>query len=165
MIDLQQRFARIKAFYREKASAICAARDDWGIDPYAWEEAGIVLTPIEAGLWHDIRAESLVLYPQYPVGRFFVDFGNPVWKVAIECDGKRWHTDHERDQRRQAEIEAMGWRVYRIGGAACLTDAVESEAENGPPRLEAGAARVFIRDVVAQEPQLVRSRARRVVTN
>jgi len=64
-----------------------------------------------------------VAYPQWPVGRFFVDFANPVAKVAIECDGKAFH-DVERDAKRQGEIEAMGWAVYRFTGRECNVESV-----------------------------------------
>jgi hypothetical protein len=159
-VDLRARFNRVRAHYRKHEAAITASRDEWAIDPYAWDhEAGIVLTPIERALWHDIRAEDLVLYPQHPVGRFFVDFGNPAWKVAIECDGARWHVDAQRDADRQAQIEAMGWSVYRISGRDCFTDQEISEDEHGRTRVRAGAARVFIRDIAARHPYLKRARA------
>jgi len=152
---LRQRFDRVRAHYRKHDAAIMASPTDWFDDAYSWDhEAAVVLTPIERALWHDIRAESLVLYPQYPVGRFFVDFGNPVWKVAIECDGARWHKDAARDAERQHEIEASGWAVYRITGRDCFTDTEEAEDENGRPLIRASAARLFIRDVLAKHPQL-----------
>lgn len=118
---------RAKAFYRTRAALIEAGpRDDWALDPYEWDHDGtIVLTPIERWLWHDIRLCDLVLYPQYPVGRFYVDFANPVAKVAIECDGKAFHLDVVKDERRQAEIEALGWTVYRFTGAECRQDTEE----------------------------------------
>jgi very-short-patch-repair endonuclease len=46
-----------------------------------------------------------------------VDFAYPVARVAIEVDGLRWHgslPDQKRDARRQAKIEAAGWRVLRF---------------------------------------------------
>lgn len=165
MIDLGVHFGRIKAFYGPRAAALALSRDDWGMDPYEWEEAGIVLSPIEAALWHDIRAESLVLYPQYPVGRFFVDFGNPAWRVAIECDGARWHTDRERDQQRQAQIEALGWTVHRVGGSTCKTDTAVTETESGGLVATVSDARQFVRGVAAVHPGLVRRSARPGATN
>lgn len=151
--DIAERFAAIRAFYRRHARAIEADGNEWFGDPYAWDcEAGIKLTPIEWALWQDIRAEDAVLYPQFPVGRFFVDFGNPVARVAIECDGARWHQGKERDAARQAEIESLGWAVYRITGRDCLTDTEEAEDENGRPLVRAGAASVFIRNVCDRHP-------------
>lgn len=113
---------RIRAHYKRHEAAIQAAgASEWGIDAYAWEEVAR-MTPIEAWLWADIRAIGAVLYPQYPVGRRFVDFGNPVAKVAIECDGAKFHQDKEADDKRQREIEALGWTVYRVTGRECRTD-------------------------------------------
>lgn len=155
--ELRQRFAAVRDHYNRHHAEIMASTSDWFDDAYSWDhEAGIRLTPIEQALWHDIRAESLVLYPQYPVGRFFVDFANPVWKVAIECDGARWHTDVARDASRQAEIESMGWAVYRITGRDCLTDFEEVEDEEGHQFLRAGPARAFIRNIAARHPYIVR---------
>jgi very-short-patch-repair endonuclease len=122
-----------------------AGRACWGIDPYAWEhEAGITLTPIELALWHDIRAVGAVLYPQYPVGRFFVDFGNPVARLAIECDGAQWHRSASADALRQREIEEQGWTVHRISGRDCKTDTVVSESETGALSVQLSPARRFL---------------------
>lgn len=152
-------FERIAAFYRRHERKIMSEPTDWGIDPYAWDhEAGITFTPIESALWADIRAEDLVFYPQYPVGRFFVDFGNPAHKIAIECDGRAWHVDKEKDRARDARLHALGWSVYRISGSACLTVAEEGEDEQGHTVVAPSAARLFIRDVVARHPMLERTR-------
>jgi hypothetical protein len=95
---------------------------------------------------------NMVMYPQYPVGRYFVDFANPAAKVAIECDGKRWHTDKERDAQRQGEIEALGWVVYRISGRDCFTDTVEGYDENDVPTFEYSAARKFVMEICERHP-------------
>lgn len=129
----------VRAFYRWADPFIAAERsDEWAIDPYEWSIDGIIeLTPIERWLWHDIRAVDLVLYPQYPVGRFFVDFANPVAKVAIECDGAAYHTDTAKDATRDAWMRERGWSVYRISGRDCR-DGVDSEHES------TSAARAFV---------------------
>jgi very-short-patch-repair endonuclease len=103
------------------------AVNEWATDPYAWN--GMVhMTPIEYWLWHDIRECDCVLYPQYPVGRVFLDFANPKAKVGIECDGAAYHQDKAKDAARDAELAAMGWSIYRITGSDCRT---ESDFENG----------------------------------
>lgn len=126
-------WASIREHYRRNTTRIYAGgRNNWGIDAYAWDhQAGITLTPIEQWLWHDIRQCNAILYPQYPVAGYFVDFGNPVARVAIECDGKAFHTDKARDERRQREIEANGWTVYRFTGSECRLDSREEEDETG----------------------------------
>jgi very-short-patch-repair endonuclease len=131
------RWDAIRLHYAHFNPAILAARaDEWAIDPYEWD--GLMhLTPIEQWLWSDIRAAGAVFYPQYPVGRFFVDFANPKAKVAIECDGAAFHQDKAKDAARDAELEAAGWTVYRLSGKDCRTEFDEAT-------MKSGAARKFI---------------------
>ena len=135
MNDAQARnkWNAIRAFYGQHREAILAAgRNEWADgDAYLWEQAGcIAMTPIESWLWADIRSLDAVLYPQYPVGRFFVDFGNPVAKVAIECDGAAWHLDKARDAARDEALRSLGWKVFRFPGWECRTD---SDPDTGKP--------------------------------
>jgi very-short-patch-repair endonuclease len=49
------------------------------------------------------------------VGR--IDMGWDNWKVGVEYDGKQHWTDpaiRDRDVDRQAELEALGWRIVRV---------------------------------------------------
>ncbi len=136
-------------YHKHGVRILSTPADQWALDPYAWEfEAGLKLTPIEHALWFDIRAESAVLYPQFPVGRYFVDFGNPVAKVAIECDGAAWHQDAEKDAERQRHIEALGWTVYRITGSDCKKPDAYEVDEMNLERVQFGPARLFIREIV-----------------
>lgn len=136
-----ERLDAIRSFYKlASADIVKAGRAEWGVDPYEVDWL-MVFTPIENALWYDIRMAGAVLYPQYPVLNYFVDFGNPVAKVAIECDGAAFHQDTERDATRQRAIEAAGWTVYRITGRDCKTDFDEQERT-------AGAARQLINEVV-----------------
>jgi very-short-patch-repair endonuclease len=115
-------------------------RTVWAMDAYEWDNGMLQMTPIEAWLWHDIRHHNVILYPQYPVGAVFVDFANPVAKVAIECDGAAYHLDKAKDQARDAKLRANGWEVYRITGRDCRT---EYDEETG----KLGAASEFIRQI------------------
>ena len=130
MIFKPNNWARIRAFYRDyHADIMRAPTNEWAMDPYAWDgEDMIFLTPIERWFWSDIRACDAVLYPQYPVLDFFVDFANPKAKVAIECDGAAYHTDKEKDAARDMRLRAIGWTVHRISGAHCR---LEQDAETG----------------------------------
>lgn len=113
-------FDAIKQFYGMFNPQIMAAKkNEWGIDPYEWDQGLIQMTPIESWLWHDIRAVDAVFYPQYPVAGFFVDFANPRAKVAIECDGEAFHQDKEKDEARDKKLTDAGWTVYRITGKDC----------------------------------------------
>jgi len=142
-------FQAIKAHYAKHAAAIAATPStQWAIDPYAWEhEARIRLTPIERGVWNDIRSMGMVFYPQYPVGRFFVDFANPRAKVAIECDGAAYHQDKAKDAKRQDEIEAMGWTVYRLTGKECMQNTEQLEDENGLLHMQVSASAQLLRGI------------------
>ena len=134
----------IRSFYAAANSAIMGeSSNEWGIDPYGWTGAEINLTPIESWLWHDIRAVDLVLYPQYPVGGFFVDFANPKAKVAIECDGAEFHKDKDKDAMRDAKLRQLGWSVYRISGKACR-DGVGCDTQ------EQSEARKFVRGIASR---------------
>lgn len=115
-------FDAIRDHYRAFMPRIMAERkDEWALDPYAWSHL-ITLTPIEDWLWIHIRDSNAIFYPQYPVGRYFVDFANPVARVAIECDGEAFHQDKGKDQRRDDELSELGWKVYRVPGHICVRD-------------------------------------------
>lgn len=127
--DLSARFDALKRYYKLATPAIARFPTyQWAFR--CWEELGLryLLSPIEAAVWDVIRLEGLVLYPQYPVAGYFVDFGHPVAKVAVECDGKQYHKDYQRDRERQSQIEAHGWTVYRLRGWECNAWGTEDEA-------------------------------------
>lgn len=133
-IEKWTRWDAIKWFYEEHQKAILSLPANvWAMDPNAWNSV-MELTPIEAWLWGDIREANAVFYPQWPVAGIFVDFANPVAKVAIECDGKAYHTDAAKDAARDAKLEALGWDVYRITGSQCRTDCDEDTGEPGYAR-------------------------------
>lgn len=134
-------FERALYFYkRENAAILAAPKNEWAIDPYAWEQL-ITMTPIEWLLWGDIRAANAVFYPQYPVDRYFADFANPVARVVIECDGAAYHQDRAKDAHRDAVMRDLGWSVYRISGRDCHTDFDDDTQEYG-------YARKFIESIV-----------------
>jgi very-short-patch-repair endonuclease len=115
-------------------------------------------TPIEHALWSDLREEGAVMYPQFPVAGYFLDFGNPVAKVAIECDGAHHLLQRRADAERQSDIEARGWTVFRLSGSACL--------RNGRPlwdedTFELSPAVRLLREIAAEFPISARS-ARRI---
>jgi very-short-patch-repair endonuclease len=79
-----------------------------------------MFSPIEQITWDLLRFFGhCPMYPQYPVGPYFLDFGNPIVKVAIECDGKEFHQDKARDKKRDEYLFEQGYRVYRINGTDC----------------------------------------------
>jgi very-short-patch-repair endonuclease len=113
---------QIRDHYQALTPRILAERkDEWAADPYEWSHI-IQLTPIEDWLWVQIRDANAIFYPQYPVGRYFVDFANPKARVAVECDGAAYHLDKAKDAARDRALREMGWVVYRIPGYDCVRD-------------------------------------------
>lgn len=108
--DIGNYFRALSCIHRLNRPAV----DRGQYDPYIVDWT-LIFTPIEDDAWYSIRTLGLRMFPQYPVGRFFVDFGDPWLKCAIECDGRQWHTP-ERDARRDAELGALGWRVLHLPG-------------------------------------------------
>ncbi len=62
------------------------------------------------------------MHPQWKVGAYRIDMviKDGVNRVALECDGEKWHTldNLADDLRRQAILERLGWRFIRIRGSA-----------------------------------------------
>ena len=103
-------------------------------DPYFMDWCPL-FSPIEMMAWYDIRGAGTPLYPQYPVGGVFVDFGNPWAKVALELDGKAFHEgglDRERDEK----LLALGWHVYRVPGKESFGDFPEDVRDSYHDRSE-----------------------------
>jgi len=76
-------------------------------------------TPIEKDAWNAIRASRVILYPQYPVLNYFLDFANPFLKIGLETDGKEFH-NYERDSKRDTELLKEGWKIYRVTGSEAV---------------------------------------------
>lgn len=118
------KFSEIREHYEFLTPRIFTASQDhpsrWTA-PYCGIDWLSMFTPIEHQTWQAIRCFGAVpLYPQYPVSKYFVDFGNPVVKIAIECDGAEFHQDKEKDRNRDIVLLENGWRVYRISGSDCM---------------------------------------------
>lgn len=85
-------------------------------------------SPFEEMVAKDLVREGYRVEPQYPVGAFRIDLvvhGDDDRRVAVECDGDRFHTrdDLARDLSRQAMLERLGWRFVRIRGSEYFGDA------------------------------------------
>lgn len=119
-LPVEERWQRLRINYATFRALADAGLEDWmAADPYEIANWISLFTPIEAAAWHDIRAAGLPLWPQLPVGRYFLDFGNPVVKVALECDGRRWHPPGK-DAARDAWLRSQGWTIYRVPGWRCM---------------------------------------------
>lgn len=82
---------------------------------------GLIESPFEQEVY-DCLIEKIspdLIVPQKRIGGFRVDFLIEIndKKVVIECDGKTYHSTNEAyayDVFRQKELEALGYKVYRI---------------------------------------------------
>lgn len=103
-----------------------------------WESIGVrppaylidwlrVFTPIERMAWSAIRYRGLPLLPQYPIGPYFADFADPDVRIVLECDGKQFHQDAERDAARDLEMAQQGWSVFRVSGRECYAPEIDWE--------------------------------------
>lgn len=119
-------------------------------DPYA-DGLQNTLTPIEDQLWTDIRCcGHMPMLMQVPAGPYVMDFADPRERIAIEADGKGYHST-ERDRRRDQWLwENEGYRVFRVTGAECfrvLPHVPEVEAQRGerlsPEERDAIATRFY----------------------
>lgn len=115
--DTPARWRYIREYYAAVTPWILAGHRP---DPYALIRPSH-MTPIELRLWEEIRIHGLPFYPQYPVGRRFVDFGDPVYKMAIEADGAAFHSP-EKDAEKNADLRAAGWSVIRLTGSRIYQD-------------------------------------------
>ena len=64
-----------------------------------------------------LEALGIEFVPQYPIGRYVVDFLVPDKKLVIECDGSFWHSRPgvpEKDAARDAYLGTQGYRVLRL---------------------------------------------------
>lgn len=74
---------------------------------------------IERRLFYALRAAKIPFKPQYKCGRYRIDIALPRQKIAIECDGYRWHSSKKakaRDRRKDEYLEKEGWIVFRFTG-------------------------------------------------
>jgi primosomal protein N' (replication factor Y) len=73
-------------------------------------------TDAERRLWFALRSRRLAGYKfrrQHSIGGFVVDFACTKYRLVIEADGGQ-HAENQRDERRTAVLEALGWRVLRF---------------------------------------------------
>jgi len=81
-------------------------------------------SPIEEYLYAAFIENGLDKHcrPQFEIGTKRVDFAFPIAKLAVECDGKRYHftekSQIEHDQKRDKYLARRGWRVLHIEGLA-----------------------------------------------
>jgi very-short-patch-repair endonuclease len=143
--------------------------------------AGLVKTesPFEAEVFKILSGHGYRVTPQWQVGAYRIDMvaeGNGK-RLAIECDGERWHYDKaEEDLARQALLERLGWSFVRIRGSVFYRDktqgrqvaliplfqrfkelGIEAKHESNSPSSE--GEKHTLADTVKQKAAEIRSRA------
>jgi len=76
-------------------------------------------SPIESILYEAFKELGLVPEIQHSIGIFRVDMAFPEIKIAIECDGHKFHTGEfnwQKDRYRQKRIIELGWKFERFQG-------------------------------------------------
>ncbi|MEH7119064.1 DUF559 domain-containing protein [Neobacillus vireti] len=76
-------------------------------------------SPIERILYDALVFRGYAVTPQVPCGRYRIDLALMGPKIAIECDGKAYHSskkDKARDRRKDAYLKEHGWTVMRFSG-------------------------------------------------
>ena len=84
-------------------------------------------SPFEIAVARDLVGRGFAVEPQFAVGAYRIDLvatGPDGSRVAIECDGERFHGPEklQEDLERQGILERLGWRFIRIRGGAYYRD-------------------------------------------
>jgi len=79
-------------------------------------ERGLYETDIEKIMKQQLI--NLNFIPQFPIrGSYILDFAHPELKIAVECDGERWHPIGKiYDLKKTKFLERRGWKVVRFKG-------------------------------------------------
>ena len=87
----------------------------------------------EVEVFNDIVDKGYSVIPQYAVakGKYIIDMVavfNDGTKIAIECDGDRWHgPEHfQNDILRQNVLERCGWQFFRVRGHEYYTNRIKA---------------------------------------
>ena len=81
-------------------------------------------TEAEDRLWQELRGrrlDGIKFRRQVPIGRFVADFVCVEARLVVEIDGSQ-HAESRRDQERDAELKARGFRVLRFWNDDGLKD-------------------------------------------
>lgn len=78
-------------------------------------------TPIEKYMANAMLNANLpIAEEQYEIGTKTVDFAYPEQRLAVECDGYKWHKQDkeqiEKDIERDKYLAKKGWRVLHFSG-------------------------------------------------
>ena len=74
---------------------------------------------IERKLYDALTSRGYEVNTQVPCGKYHIDLALYGHRIAIECDGKTYHSSLEakaRDRRKNRYLKEQGWKVMRFSG-------------------------------------------------
>ena len=75
---------------------------------------------IESRLYRAVVLRGFYVRTQMPCGKYRIDIALPTYRIAIECDGRAYHSTPEQnahDRRKNSYLRRHGWRVLRFSGS------------------------------------------------
>lgn len=97
---------------------------DQYIPPY-FVELDKCQSPIEKRVLKALWMRDYKATTQYPIRRYRIDVALPEYQLAIECDGKCFHSSKEakaHDKKRDAYLRSIGWKTLRFSGSTINRD-------------------------------------------
>ena len=114
-------FDSIKLLYEKSYSkALQTSSQKISTDVEDWYS---VMNEVQFNVYNDIKYVGIFLYPLYPIGDYFIDFGNPFAKIGIEILYKDYGLSAKQD--RINFFEANDWKVYTIESKNTYLNAFE----------------------------------------
>lgn len=105
---------------------------NYAVNPHAADSALSQIRQKADSLFEEAVAKTLVehgydIVQQWPVGHYRIDIvvRDGAKKIALECDGDRWHSGAEKvyeDMERQMILERLGWQFIRLRGSTYYRD-------------------------------------------
>nr|WP_231687768.1 DUF559 domain-containing protein [Bacillus sp. CHD6a] len=74
---------------------------------------------IERRLYNALVFNGYTVHTQVPCGGYRIDLALPAYRIAIECDGKTYHSTPQQkahDRQKNAYLRRHGWKVLRFSG-------------------------------------------------
>lgn len=81
------------------------------------------VSPIETRLLEAFLRAGLDPVQQYAIAGYIVDFAFPRARLVVEADGKEYHQDQAREDRRDEAIRHAGWHIVHFSGSTIWRDA------------------------------------------
>jgi hypothetical protein len=103
-LDLKWIRNRYEKAYRESLNTNCNTLD------YHIEDWHSVLNEVQRVIYDEIKSAGVRLYPFYPIGSGFINFGNPFKRIGIEILYKNFGFKEKQEKIERFKIE--GWTVY-----------------------------------------------------